>query len=120
MSVFDFLKITIFEWKKPAKPVRRPSPGGSSIEFDHKSFPLAAITTRGFVATRFDDSLIRGQSARITVKVDDEFGKFGFTTTVGINEVKDGKLVGEWNMLPPETEAIIRKYTQIRKSRTGR
>ena len=121
MGVFDFLKITVVDKKKKtAGPARRANAGGSTIEVDSKSFPLAAITAKGFVATNFDDSLIKGQTARITVKVDDAFGKFSFPATIGVNEVKDGKLVGEWNMLAPEIEANIRKYAQIRKQKTGR
>lgn len=121
MGVFDFLKITVFEKKKkPAATGRRKVFGGSFIEVDSKNFPLAAITTKGFVATNFDDSLVKGQSARITIRVDDDCGKFTFPATVGVNEIKDGKLVGEWNMLAPEIEATIRKYTQNRKQRSGR
>lgn len=120
MGVFDFLKITVVDKKKAAAPARGKVSSGSFIEVDSKSFPLAAITTKGFVATGFDDSLIKGQSARITVRVDDNCGKFTFPATIGVNETKDGKLVGEWNMLAPEIEATIRKYTQIRKQKTGR
>ncbi|MBP2311194.1 hypothetical protein [Azospirillum soli] len=120
MGVFDFLKITVFEKKKPAAPARRKVTSGSFIEVDSKSFPLAALTTKGFVATKFDDSLIKGQTARITVRVDDDCGKFTFPATIGVNEIKDGKLVGEWNMLAPEIEATIRKYAQNRKQKTGR
>jgi len=119
MGVFDFLKVTVFDSKKPTTPTKRKS-AGSSIEFDNKSFPLVAINTKGFAASNFDGSLIKGQVARIAVRVDDEFGRFNFATTVGINEATDGKLAGEWNMLPPEVEAVIRKYAQVRKQKTGR
>ena len=39
------------------------------IEFDGKSFPLAAVSHKGFVATGFDGSLIPSQTARITVSI---------------------------------------------------
>lgn len=123
MGVLDFLKITVWDRgnkkKSPAATPKRSQPS-SCIEFDSKSFPLAAITTKGFIAGNFDDSLIRGQKARITVKVADEYGKFSFPATVLVNDVKDGKLIGEWNMLSAEIDATIRQYNQIRKQKSGR
>lgn len=119
MGVLDFLKITIFD-KKPKPGPKRPARTSSNvIEVDSKSFPLAAITAKGLVATQFDGSLIRGQNARITVKIDDEIGKFSFATTIAVNEVKDGTMVGEWMMLDPQLEATIRKYNQIKKQKAG-
>jgi len=120
MGLFDFLKVAVVDKKKPAGPARRAPAGSSTIEVDSKNFPLAAITTKGFVAGNFDGSLVKGQTARITVKVDDDCGKFTFPATVGVNEVKDGKLVGEWSVLAPEIEATIRKYAQNRKQKSGR
>ncbi|HYH18164.1 MAG TPA: hypothetical protein VD995_06065 [Azospirillum sp.] len=123
MGILDFLKITIFDKKSKAKPkpgAKRPArTPGNVIEVDSKSFPIAAITTKGFVVTQFDDSLIRGQNARITVKIDDAFAKFSFATTIAVNEVKDGKMVGEWMMLDPQLESTIRKYGQIKKQKGG-
>ncbi|WP_448207651.1 hypothetical protein [Azospirillum sp. sgz302134] len=113
MGVFDFLKVTVQEKRKPA-PAQRGGPG-SAIEFDGKSFPLAVINTQGFVATNFDGSLIKGQNARITVRVADQFGNFTFQTTAGISEVKDGKVAGNWSVLPADVDAAIRKYAQARK-----
>ncbi|HYG91003.1 MAG TPA: hypothetical protein VD978_32645 [Azospirillum sp.] len=118
MGLFDFLKTTVRDKKAPAKAGARKLPS-NAIEFDSKSFPLAAITARGFVASQFDGSLIAGQNARITVKVDDQFGRFSFTTNVVISEVKDGKCVGGWMMLTPDLEAVIRKYSQNKKG-TGK
>ena len=114
MGLFDFLKVTVVETKKPI--VIRSQ---SCIEFDSKSFPIAVITTKGFVATRFDGSLIRGQNARVTVKVQDEFGRFSFGTTIGVNDGEGGKLVGQWTMLAPEIEAAIRNYGMARKRKSG-
>ena len=110
MGFFDFLKVGVTEKKKPAAPKAQ-----SCIEFDNKSFPLGAITTKGFVATNFDGSLIRGQNARVAVKVDDAFGRFSFASTVAIADASGGKLVGEWNMLTPEIESAIRAHGQARK-----
>ncbi|MFL7905200.1 hypothetical protein [Azospirillum argentinense] len=121
MGLFDFLKVTVKDEKKAAP--RRPNPpGGPSnvIEFDGKSFPLAGVSHKGFVATGFDGSLIPSQTARITVRIDDACGKFTFAATVTIEEVKGGSVSGAWNMLPPEVETTIRKYLQIRKQKTGK
>ena len=110
MGLFDFLKVTVKDEKKAAP--RRPNPpGGPSnvIEFDGKSFPLAGVSHKGFVATGFDGSLIPSQTARITVRIDD-----------AIEAVKGGSVSGAWNMLPLEVESTIRKYLQIRKQKTGK
>ena len=115
MGLFDFLKVVVKDEKKPAP--RRPGPS-NVIEFDGKSFALAAISHKGFVATGFDGSLIPSQTARISVRIDDSCGKFSFSATVTIEEVKGGSVSGAWNMLPPEVEATIRKYVQIRKQKT--
>jgi len=124
MGLFDFLKVTVKDEKKAA-PRRQSSNGPSAsssnvIGFDGKSFPLAGVSHKGFVATGFDGSLIPSQTARITVRIDDACGKFTFTATVTIEEVKGGSVSGAWNMLPPEVEATIRKYLQIRKQKTGK
>lgn len=119
MGLFDFLKVTVKDEKKAA-PRRASAPASNAIEFDGKSFPLAAVSHKGFVATGFDGSLIPSQTARITVRVDDACGKFTFAATVTIEEVKGGSVSGAWNMLPTEVEATIRKYLQIRKQKTGK
>lgn len=119
MGLFDFLKVTVKDEKKAA-PRRTSAPASNVIEFDGKSFPLAAVSHKGFVATGFDGSLIPSQTARITVRVDDACGKFTFPAAVTIEEVKGGSVSGAWNMLPPEVEATIRKYLQIRKQKTGK
>jgi len=120
MALFDFLKIFVRDKKASGKKPAARKAGGSTIEVDSKSFPLAAITTKGFVATQFDDSLIAGQNARITVKVDDAFGRFSFPASVVINDVKDGKCVGAWMMLAPEFETAIRQHAQKKKATAGR
>lgn len=116
MGLFDFLKITVKD-KKSAKPAPRAaqtSAGHSVIEFDGRSFPIAALTTKGFATSAFDGSLIQGQNARVTVKVDDPAGKFTFSATVTVADAKDDRLIGNWTMLPTEVEDVIRKYAQIR------
>lgn len=121
MGLFDFLKVTVQDKKKPARRGAAPGSGpGSSIEVDGKSFPLASINSRGFVATGFDGSLVARQTARITVRVADPFGNFTFPATVGITDVKDGQVTGEWSMLPADVDATIRKYAQLRKQKAGR
>lgn len=120
MGILDFLKITVRDKKKPAATQRRPAAAISAIEFDGKSFPIAVIDAKGFVATGFDGSLIKGQTARITVRVSDAFGNFTFSAAVGINEVKGDKVAGGWSMLAPEVETTLRQYVQNRKRKTGR
>lgn len=115
MGLFDFLKTTVNTNKAPVKPGARKS-GAAVVEFDGRSFPLAAITSKGFVFSQFDGSLIAGQNARVTVKVDDPYGRFTFSANVVISEVKDGKCVGVWMMLTPELETVIRQYGQKKKA----
>lgn len=119
MSVFDFLKVVV-GGKKPAPAPKRPRASNSKIEFDGKSFPLAAITDKGFVMTQFDGSLVTGQTARITVKVDDDIGVFSFPATVSINDVSGGKCVGEWTLLTPELANRLKTYAQRRKEKNAR
>ncbi len=119
MGMFDFLKVSVGDKKKPAAARRADAPG-SCIEFDGKSFPLASINSQGFVATGFDGSLIVKQTARITVRVADPYGNFTFPVTVGITDVRDGRVAGAWSMLPADVEATIRKYAQLRKQKTGK
>ncbi|HYH37340.1 MAG TPA: hypothetical protein VD860_03885 [Azospirillum sp.] len=117
MGLFDFLKTTVKDKKKaPGKPGARKAAGGSYITFDGKSFPLAAITTKGFVTSSFDGSLIGGQNAKIAVTVDDAYGRFNFACTVMITEANASKCVGAWTMLAPDLEAVIRKYGQNKKA----
>ncbi len=120
MGLFDFLKVTVKDPKPAPRRAAASNAPSSVIEFDGKSFPLGAISHKGFVATGFDGSLIPSQTARITVRIDDACGKFTFSATVTIEEVKGGSVSGAWNMLPTEVEATIRKYLQIRKQKTGK
>ncbi len=117
MGVLDFLKVMIADKKKPSSP-KGPRANNSKIEFDGKSFPLAAVTDKGFVATQFDGSLIAGQTARIMVKVDDEIGLFSFPATVAINDASNGKCVGEWTLLTPELASRLKTYAQRRKDKS--
>lgn len=114
MGLFDFLKTTV---KSPTKkPGAAGGRKGGSIVVDGKSFPLSVITPKGFATSGFDGSLIAGQNARITVTVDDSYGRFGFSTTVIVSEADNTKCVGAWMMLAPEHEAAIRKYNQNKKA----
>ncbi|RTR19228.1 hypothetical protein EJ903_14075 [Azospirillum griseum] len=111
MGLFDFLKVSV-KTKTPAKSA--PRAGHSLIEYDGRSFPIAALTTKGFATTTFDGSLIQGQNARVTVKVDDQAGKFTFAATIAVTDTQGGRLIGNWTMLPTEVEDVIRQYAQIR------
>lgn len=111
MGLLDFLKISVSKGKTVAKPKR----ANNAIEVDGKRFPLAAITEKGFVADQFDGSLVKGQNARLTVQVDDEFAKLSFATTVLVTETKDRRLVAAWNLLTPELTDTLRKYGQRKK-----
>lgn len=117
MGLFDFLKVAVPE-KKPSKPA--PRTPVSTVEFDGRSYPLASLTTKGFVTKSFDGSLIPGQNARVTVRVDDPAGKFTFTATVTVADTAGSKLVGTWTILPTEVDAVIRQYTQNRSRQSGK
>lgn len=116
MGLLDFLKVSV---KGDQKPKAGSKTGPSNVvSFDGRNLPLEMITTKGFVASNMDDSLISGQRAKLSVTVNDQFGKFKIDTTVFVSDVGKGRLVAEWTILPPETEALIRKYTQLRKARS--
>jgi len=112
MGLFDFLKIAV-PGKTPAKAAARMPV--SIVEFDGRSFPIASLTTKGFVTKSFDGSLIQGQNARVNVRVDDTAGKFTFAATITVTDTAGSKLTGAWTMLPTEVEGVIRKYVQLRK-----
>lgn len=117
MGMLDFLKISV---KK--EPVKKgpPKPPNNQVQIDSKSFPLGAITVSGLVATGFDGSLVKGQNAKLSVSVDDQFAKFNFSATVTVLDAAGGKLTAQFGMLPTETEALIRKYAQLRKQKPGK
>ncbi|MBP2297924.1 hypothetical protein [Azospirillum picis] len=116
MGLFDFLKVTVKEKAAP-KPAQRPV---SVVEFDGKSFPLLSLTTKGFVARGFDNSLIAGQNARVSVRVDDGGTKFSFVATVSVVEAKGGSLAATWSILPTEVDSAIRHYAQQRKQQDSK
>ncbi len=122
MGLFDFLKISVKDKNAPAKastkPLTKPNKGKSvgTAQFDSKSYPLLSISIKGFVITEFDDSLIAGQNARTTITVDDQFGRFSFTTNIGVDAVEGDKCACTWVMLGPDEGAAIRKYVQNKKA----
>lgn len=118
MGMLDFLKINVK--KEPPKKKGPPKPPDNRVQIDSKSFPLGAITPSGLVATSFDGSLVKGQNAKLTVSVDDQFAKFSFSATVTVADAAGDKLTAQFGMLPPETEALIRKYAQLRKQKAGK
>lgn len=114
--MLDFLKIIVGDRKQPARPARKAKTPNNIVAFDGKSFPLLTVTSKGFVAGGFDGSLIKGQTARIAVKIDDSFAKLDFQCSIGVVEAKEGgRLVGEWNLITPELENTLRKYAQLKK-----
>lgn len=116
MGVFDFLRISVAQ----AKPAPVAKAGKNTVEVDGKRFPIAAITDKGFVADRFDGSLIKGQNARLTISIDDAIARLSFATTVLVTEVKDGRLVAAWNLITPELEETLKKYSQRKKKTSSR
>jgi len=117
MGLFDFLKVTVKD-QKLAKPAARMAV--SVVECDGKSFPIVSLTPKGFVARGFDGSLIVGQNARVSVRVDDPAGKFAFAATVAVVEVKGPTFGATWTILPPEVEGAIRQYAQNRKQQDAK
>lgn len=117
MGILDFLKIN--EKKKPVKKAA-PRPDNNRVQIDSKSFAVAAITPSGFVASGFDGSLIRGQNARVGISIDDNFAKFAFDATVVVADVAGDKMTAQFGMLNPDTEGLLRKYTQMRKAKAGK
>lgn len=114
MGLFDFLKISVK--KKPVKK-SAPRPDNNRVQIDSKSFAIAAITPSGFVAAGFDGSLVKGQNARVSVSIDDNFAKFNFDVTVVVVDAAGDKLTAQFGMLQPEIEGLLRKYAQMRKAK---
>lgn len=117
MGLFDFLKVAVND-KKAAKPAGRMPV--SVIQCDGKSFPIMSLTPKGFVARGFDGSLIVGQNAKVSVRVDDPAGKFAFNATVAVVEIKGDTIGATWTILPTEVDAVIRQYAQNRKKQDGK
>ncbi|BAI71703.1 hypothetical protein AZL_010650 [Azospirillum sp. B510] len=113
MGLFDFLKVTVTD-KKAADPPARRMPI-SVIQCDGKSFPIVSLTAKGFVARGFDGSLVVGQNAKVSVRVDDADGKFTFNATVSVVEIKGDTVGAIWSILPTDVDAVIRQYAQRRK-----
>ncbi|WP_244434237.1 hypothetical protein [Azospirillum sp. B506] len=104
--------------KKAAKPAGRMPI--SVIQCDGKSFPIVSLTPKGFVARGFDGSLIVGQNAKVSVRVDDAAGKFTFNATVSVVEIKGDTFGATWSILPTEVDAVIRQYGQQRKKQDAK
>lgn len=117
MGMLDFLKIMVMDRKKPAaRPARKPKTPNNFVSFDGKSFPLLTVSSKGFMAGDFDGSLIKGQKARVAVKIDDGLAKLDFQCSIGVVEARQGgRLVGEWTLITPELENTLRKYAQLKK-----
>ncbi|WP_244592850.1 hypothetical protein [Azospirillum palustre] len=117
MGLFDFLKVSVAD-KKAAKPAARMPV--SVIQCDGKSYPIVSLTPKGFVARGFDGSLVVGQNAKVSVRVDDPAGKFTFNATVSVVEIKGDSVGATWSILPTEVDAVIRQYAQNRRKQDGK
>lgn len=117
MGMFDFLKVSVK--KEPAKKGGGKT-GSNRVQIDSKSFSIGAITPSGFIATSFDGSLVKGQNARLSVFIDDQFAKFNFDATVTVADTSGGVLTVQFGMLSPEIEGMLRKYAQLRKQKPGK
>lgn len=113
MGVLDFLKVAVSDRKSGPKP-KAPR---NVVRVDSKEFPLAVLMPHGFVATGFDDSLVKGQTAKVTISIDDSLARFSFSATVGVAEAKGGRLAAEFNILAPDTVDLIKKYNQLKKQK---
>lgn len=115
MGLFDFLKVAVPKGGDKANPKGSQRKPVCAADIDGKRFTIALINDKGFVTAGFDESLITGQHARITVVIDDEHAKLQFTTTVLVTEANAERLVTAWNLITPELTETLRKYSQRRK-----
>lgn len=113
--MFDWLKVIVPSKKEPAKPASRES---SVIRIDSRSYPLASLSKKGFVANGFDETVIEGQTAKIVVDVNDRWGKFAFKASVTIDQIvrERKQFAGNFQILPPEVEAALGRYAQLKKA----
>ncbi len=113
MGAFDFLKVLVWDKKAPPKPKAQ----SAAIQIDSRSYPLATLNAKGFVAGNHDDSIAQGQMANITVAVDDRHGKFNFSTRVTITSVNANRqFAGSFGILTPEIEKMLQTYAKNRKA----
>lgn len=121
MGVFDFLKVTIYDKKpesrkKASGPAKNPGKPGAFLNVDSKSFPIAALSQKGVVVTGFDDSLIVGQKAHVTVSVNEPDFQLSISTAVLVSNISGDRMAAEFSVLPVETEKRLRQYAE-RKGR---
>lgn len=114
MGMLDFLKVTVVNKRASTKTAAR---GGARLVVDSRSYPISAIGVRGFSVDGFDDSLVAGQKAKVAISVDEPQCRFNLPLTVTITEVSGARMTGEFSVLPPETEQLLKRYAEIRKAR---
>jgi hypothetical protein len=116
MGMFDFLKVTVQDKKKsgPAKPALKP---GAFVHVDSKSFPIALLNQKGFVVNNFDGGLIPGQTAHISVTVNEPGVQISIKTSVVVTDTSNGRMAAEFGILPVDTEKTLRAYYERRSRR---
>lgn len=114
MGMFDFLKVTVVDKAEKAKAGPHT---GARVHVDSRSYPIAAIGPRGFTVEGFDGSLVAGQKAKVTISVDEPKCRFTLPVNVMISSVEGSRMSGEFSVLPPETERLLKQYADIRKAR---
>jgi len=114
MGLLDFLKVSVTD--KRGKP-KAPAHAGARVIVDSRAYPIASIGPRAFAVDGFDGSLVAGQKAKITISVDEPNCRFTLPLTVEITEVKGPRMTGEFGVLTPETEQLLKRYADIRKAR---
>lgn len=114
MGVLDFLKVSVVDKRERPKAAAH---AGARVTVDSRAYPIASIGVRGFSVDGFDGSLIAGQRAKVTVSVDEPNCRFNLPLTVEITEVKGTRMTAEFGVLSPETEQLLKRYAEIRKTR---
>lgn len=125
MGMFDWL-MDIFEPPKPKKIVKKPPivtkvkpkppkltwNKNNKILVDKRQYPLLYLNKKSMVCSGIDDSIAPGMFATVTVVLNDEFGKFTFTTKVYIERKSDPNFIAEFVMLMPNIGNAIDAYNR--------
>lgn len=103
---------------KPAKKTAEP-PSSNTIQVDSRSYPLLDLNHKAVIAGNFDGSLTLNQAAKITVNVNDQCGRFSFTSNVIIDVIKDnGQFRGVWELLEPRVEKVLKQYASNKQAQS--
>jgi len=117
--MFEWLKDIVSTSKAPApkkqtgkapKKAAQP-PSNNTIQVDSRSYPLIDLNHKAMIAGNFDGSLTLNQAAKITVNVNDQYGRFSFSANVIVDLIKDnGQFRGVWEILEPRVEKVLKQY----------